>query len=58
VEVDVDAAYDIIDALILKNQNKTTPLALKTVSRLLNPAISNETLEAKAKAMQIPSRFC
>ena len=55
VEVDVDAAYDIIDALILKSQNKTTPhvqLAIEdSFKRLLNPAISNETLqEAKAKA--------
>jgi uncharacterized protein len=55
VEVDVDTAYDIIDALILKSQNKTTPqvqLAIEdSFKRLLNPAISNETLqEAKAKA--------
>ncbi|WP_016991350.1 Tex family protein [Flavobacterium sp. ACAM 123] len=55
VEVDVDAAYDSIDAVILKSQNKTTPhiqLAIEdSFKRLLNPAISNETLqEAKSKA--------
>ena len=55
VEVDIDEAYDIIDELILKAQNKTTPhvqLAIEdSYKRLLNPAISNETLqEAKAKA--------
>jgi uncharacterized protein len=55
VEVDVDEAYDIIDAVILKGQNKTTPhvqLAIEdSYKRLLNPAISNEALqEAKAKA--------
>ncbi len=55
VEVDIDEAYNIIDELILKNQNKTTPqvqLAIEdSYKRLLNPAISNEALqEAKAKA--------
>ena len=55
VEVDIDEAYDIIDELILKSQNSTTPhvqLAIEdSYKRLLNPAISNETLqEAKAKA--------
>src|SRR3970282_2919708 len=55
VEVDIDEAYDIIDALVLKGQNKTTPhgqLAIEdSYKRLLNPAISNEALqEAKAKA--------
>ena len=55
VEVDLDEAYDIIDELILKGQNATTPymqLAIEdSYKRLLNPAISNETLqEAKAKA--------
>jgi len=55
VEVDIDEAYDIIDALVLKSQNKTTPhiqLAIEdSYKRLLNPAISNEALqEAKAKA--------
>jgi uncharacterized protein len=54
-EVDIDEAYDIIDELILKRQNDTTPhiqLAIEdSYKRLLNPAISNETLqEAKAKA--------
>lgn len=55
VEVDVDEAYDIIDELVLKGQNTTTPhvqLAIEdSYKRLLQPAISNETLqEAKAKA--------
>ena len=55
VEVDIDEAYDIIDELILKSQNSTTPhvqLAIEdSYKRLLNPAISNEALqEAKAKA--------
>jgi uncharacterized protein len=55
VEVDVDAAYDIIDELILKGQNKTTShvqIAIEdSFKRLLNPAISNESLqEAKAKS--------
>ena len=55
VEVDLDEAYDSIDALVLKGQNKTTPhlqLAIEdSYKRLLNPAISNEALqEAKAKA--------
>lgn len=55
VEVDIEEAYDIIDELVLKGQNKTTPhvqLAIEdSYKRLLNPAISNEALqEAKAKA--------
>ncbi|MFL9830063.1 Tex family protein [Flavobacterium sp. ST-87] len=55
VEVDVDEAYDIIDELVLKGQNATTPhvqLAIEdSYKRLLQPAIANETLqEAKAKA--------
>lgn len=55
VEVDTDEAYDIIDKLILKNQNLSTPhlqLAIEDCyKRLLNPAISNETLQAaKVKA--------
>ena len=55
VEVDLDEAYDIIDAIVLKSQNKTTPhvkLAIQdSYKRLLNPAISNEALqEAKIKA--------
>jgi uncharacterized protein len=55
VEVDIDEAYDIIDELVIKGQNNTTPhiqLAIEdSYKRLLNPAIGNETLqEAKAKA--------
>jgi uncharacterized protein len=55
IEVDIDEAYDIIDEIILKRQNDTTPhiqLAIEdSYKRLLNPAIANETLqEAKAKA--------
>ena len=55
VEVDIDEAFDIIDQLVLKAQNASTPhlqLAIEdSYKRLLNPAISNEALqEAKAKA--------
>ena len=55
IEVDIDEAYDIIDELVLKAQNDTTPhiqLAIEdSYKRLLLPAISNETLqEAKSKA--------
>lgn len=55
VEVNVEEAYDIIDALVLKRQSASTPhvqLAIEdSYKRLLNPAISNEALqEAKAKA--------
>jgi uncharacterized protein len=55
VDVELDDAYDIIDELIIKGDNNTTPhiqLAVEdSYKRLLNPAISNETLqEAKAKA--------
>ena len=55
IEVDIDEAYDIIDELILKRQNDTTPhiqLAIEdSYKRLLQPTIANETLqEAKAKA--------
>jgi uncharacterized protein len=61
IEVDVDAAYDTIDDLISKIKIKLRHiynLLLKIVSRLLNPAISNETLqEAKSKRMQ-SIRFC
>ena len=55
IEVDIDEAYDIIDEIILKRQNDTTPhiqLAIEdSYKRLLQPAIANETLqEAKVKA--------
>jgi uncharacterized protein len=59
VEVDSEnsgaEALEIIDELIIKKNNATTPhlqLAIEdSFKRLLNPAISNETLqEAKAKA--------
>ncbi len=55
IELDIDEAYDIIDEIILKRQNDTTPhiqLAIEdSYKRLLQPAIANETLqEAKAKA--------
>ncbi|MFC5682111.1 Tex family protein [Flavobacterium sp. MAHUQ-51] len=55
VEADIDEVYDIIDELVLKGQNSTThhvQLAIEdSYKRLLQPAISNETLqEAKAKA--------
>ena len=55
VDVELDDAYDIIDELIIKGDNSTTPHIQSAIEdsykRLLNPAISNETLqEAKAKA--------
>jgi len=55
VDVELDDAYDIIDELVIKGDNSTTShiqLAIEdSYKRLLNPAISNETLqEAKAKA--------
>ncbi|HSD09156.1 Tex family protein [Flavobacterium sp.] len=55
VDVELDDAYDVIDELIIKGDNATTPhiqLAIEdSYKRLLNPAISNETLQdAKAKA--------
>jgi uncharacterized protein len=55
IEVENAEALEIIDTLIIKNNNDTTPhiqLAIEdSFKRLLNPAISNETLqEAKAKA--------
>ena len=55
IEVDIDEAYDIIDELVLKAKNNTTPhiqLAIEdSYKRLLLPAIANETLqEAKSKA--------
>lgn len=54
-DIDIDLAYDMIDEIIIKKQNDTTPhlqLAIEdSYKRLLNPAIANETLqEAKAKA--------
>ncbi len=55
IEVENEKALEIIDSLIIKNNNDTTPhlqLAIEdSFKRLLNPAISNEALqEAKAKA--------
>lgn len=54
-DIDIDLAYDMIDEIIIKKQNDSTQhlqLAIEdSYKRLLNPAISNETLqEAKAKA--------
>jgi protein Tex len=55
-EVEIDDAYDLIDEIIIKNSNSPSishvQLAIEdSYKRLLNPAISNETLqEAKAKA--------
>jgi uncharacterized protein len=45
VEVDADAAYDIIDELILKYQTTTSHVQLAiedSFKRLLNPAISKK----------------
>jgi len=55
IEVDTDEAFDIIEDIIIKKNNDTTPhiqLAIEdSYKRLLSPAISNEALqEAKAKA--------
>jgi len=55
IEVDTDEAYDLIDEIILKKQSSSTShiqLAIEdSFKRLLNPAISNESLqEAKVKA--------
>ena len=55
IEVDTDEAYDLIDEIILKKQSNSTShvqLAIEdSFKRLLNPAISNESLqEAKVKA--------
>ncbi|PWA06945.1 Tex family protein [Flavobacterium psychrotolerans] len=55
IEVETEEAIEIIDELIIKKKNDTTPhlqLAIEdSYKRLLNPAISNEALqEAKAKA--------
>jgi protein Tex len=55
-EVEIDDAYDLIDEIIIKNSNSPSishvQLAIEdSYKRLLNPAISNETLqESKAKA--------
>ena len=59
IEVDINQAYDLIDEIIIKNSNSPSiphvQLAIEdSYKRLLNPAISNETLqEAKAKADKI-----
>jgi protein Tex len=56
IETDIDETYDLIDEIIIKNPNSPSishvQLAIEdSYKRLLNPAISNETLqEAKAKA--------
>jgi uncharacterized protein len=56
IETDIDETYDVIDQIIIKNSNSPSishvQLAIEdSYKRLLNPAISNETLqEAKAKA--------
>ncbi|SHF99684.1 uncharacterized protein SAMN05444396_103326 [Flavobacterium segetis] len=55
IEVDIEEAYDLIDEIILKKQSNFTShiqLAIEdSFKRLLNPAISNESLqEAKVKA--------
>ena len=58
LDVEIDDAYEIIDDIVLKNDNDATPhmqLAIEDgYKRLLNPAISNETLqEAKAAADKV-----
>lgn len=54
-EVDNDAALDLIEDIVIKRKNHTTPHLHKAIAdsfkRLLAPAISNEALqEAKVKA--------
>lgn len=54
-EVDADEALDLIESIVIKKNNDTTPHLQMAVSdsfkRLLAPAISNEALqEAKSKA--------
>ena len=48
VEVDIDEAYEIIDKLVLKGQNATTPhvqLAIEnSYKRLLNPSFSARSI--------------
>ena len=56
IETNIDDVYDLIDNLVIKNSNSPfishVQLAIEdSYKRLLNPAISNETLqEAKSKA--------
>jgi uncharacterized protein len=56
IEVDGEEAFDLIDEVIIKNRKSPAVSQLQlaiedSYKRLLNPAISNETLqEAKAKA--------
>ena len=56
IETNIDDVYDLIDNLVIKNSNSPSishvQLAIEdSYKRLLNPAISNETLqEAKVKA--------
>jgi uncharacterized protein len=56
IEVDGEEAFDLIDEIIIKNRKSPAVSQLQlaiedSYKRLLNPAISNETLqEAKAKA--------
>ena len=55
IEVDTEEAYELIDEIVLKKQSNSTShmqLAIEdSFKRLLNPAISNESLqEAKVKA--------
>jgi transcriptional accessory protein Tex/SPT6 len=62
IEVDVDAAYDTIDDLISKNQNKTTShiqLAIEdSFKRLLIQLFQMKLYRKPIQRMQIPSRFC
>ena len=56
--VEIDDAYEIIDKIIIKSNNDSTPhlqLAIEdSYKRLLNPAISNETLQdAKTNADKV-----
>lgn len=55
VEVDCDEALDLVERMVIKSDNDTTPHLEQAIAdsfkRLLAPAISNEALqEAKAKA--------
>lgn len=59
IEVVIDEVYDVMDDILIKNSSSSAishlQLAIEdSYKRLLNPAISNETLqEAKAKADKI-----
>jgi uncharacterized protein len=61
VEVDVNEAYDIIDAVVLKAKIKLRSMytIIDSYKRLLNPAISNEApCKKPPRLIPILFRFC